>query len=211
MHRLVRRSLRLVSSVLLVWLVVCLGLAGAVMWTGTVDAPGRADVIIVLGAALSRDGTPYKALTRRSEHAAGVWKAGHAAWVICTGGVGPNLTRSEADGCREVLMRAGVPRDAILLEERSRNTAENARYARAIMDARGWRTAIVVSDSYHVFRARRLASREGLDVQLSPVPAAAVGNPAFYVVSVIREVGALHWQLFTQASGDTTGAREPSP
>lgn len=181
---------------MLLWLGACLALAAIVVWTGTVDDAGPADVIIVLGAALSRDGTPYKALTRRSEHAAGVWKAGHAPWVICTGGVGPNLTRSEADGCRELLMRSGVPREAIVLEERSRNTDENARYAKAIMDARGWRTAIVVSDSYHVFRARHIVSSTGIDVRLSPVPTAKVGSPLFYLMSVVREVGALHqWAL----------------
>lgn len=179
---------------LLLWLGACLALAAIVVWTGTRDEAGRADVIIVLGAALSRDGTPYKALTRRSQHAARVWKDGRAPVIVCSGGVGPNQTRSEADGCREVLMRSGVPRDAIVLEERSRTTEENARFSKAIMEGRGWRTAIVVSDSYHVFRAGRLMARAGLDVRLSPVPATQVGSPLFYVLSVVREVGALQWQ-----------------
>ena len=192
MSRVLRVARRVVLWSLGTWLLACTALAALVVWTGTVDAASRSDVIIVLGAALSRDGTPYKALTRRSAHAARAWKAGHADAIICTGGVGPNLTRSEADGCREVLMREGVPRAAILLEEKSRNTDENARYAKAIMDARGWQTAIVVSDSYHVFRAGRIVSSTGVEVRLSPVPTREVGSPLFYVLSVIREVGALH-------------------
>lgn len=196
----VRRALRVLMSVIVSWLVASLALAAAVVWTGTMDDAGPSDVIIVLGAALSRDGTPYKALTRRSAHAADVWKAGHAPVIICTGGVGPHVTRSEADGCREVLMRHGVPRDAIVLEERSRTTDENARFAKAIMDARGWRTAVVVSDSYHVFRARHLMARAGLDVRLSPVPTAQVGSPLFYLMSVIREVGALQVTWLTWPS-----------
>ena len=92
-------------------------------------------------------------------------------------------------------MRAGVPRAAIILEETSRSTEEQALNAHRMMAEHGWRSAILVSDSYHVFRARYLVRRVGIDVVLSPVPAARIESPAFYVHSVLREVMALHWQV----------------
>lgn len=92
-------------------------------------------------------------------------------------------------------MRHGVPRSAIVLEETSRTTAENARQARQLMQRHGWHSAIVVSDSYHVLRARYLFARAGVDAGASPVPAAEVGSPLFYVMSVGREVAALQWQM----------------
>ena len=63
------------------------------------------------------------------------------------------------------------------------------------MAARGWKHATLVSDSYHVFRARYIASGMGIDVVLSPVPAAQVQSPAFYILSLVREVMAMHRQV----------------
>jgi uncharacterized SAM-binding protein YcdF (DUF218 family) len=180
------------------WLVACLALAVLVVVVGLVDRPVASDAIVVLGAALTDAGAPGKALTRRSEHAAALWHQGQAPMVICAGGTGPGawVRRSEADGCREVLMRLGVPRNRILLEERSRNTLENARYVRDIMVPRGWRRALVVSDSYHVCRARYLFWRVGIEASASPVSVQRLGSPLFYVFSVVREVGAFHAQAF---------------
>jgi uncharacterized SAM-binding protein YcdF (DUF218 family) len=188
---------RIVLALCVSWLGACGVLATIIHHTGTVDQPGRTDVILVLGAALSRDGTPYKALTRRSEHAAQLWKQGRAAVIMCTGGIGTHVRvpRSEADGCREILIREGVAPAAIVLEDTSRNTEEQARRIHDIMVRHDWKRATLVSDSYHVFRARHVARRIGIDVVLSPVPAAQVDSPAFYVLSLVREVMAMHRQL----------------
>ena len=187
---------RIALALLATWLCACAVLAAVIHYTGTIDQPGRTDVIIVLGAALSRDGTPYKALIRRSEHAAALWKEGRAGMVMCTGGVGSHVRvpRSEADGCREILMRAGVPPTAVVLEETSRNTEEQTLRIHDIMAVHGWKHATLVSDSYHVFRARYIARGLGIDVLLSPVPAATIQSPAFYVSSLVREVMAMHRQ-----------------
>lgn len=197
MKRPFRRLQRLALVLLVGWLTACIVLAAVIHWTGTIDQPGRTDVILVLGAALSRDGTPYKALIRRSEHAAQLWKQGRAGMVMCTGGIGSHvrIPRSEADGCREILIRAGVPATAIVLEDTSRNTEEQARRIHDIMARHGWHRATLVSDSYHVFRARYIARGVGIDVLLSPVPASQVDSPAFYVMSLVREVAAMHRQV----------------
>jgi uncharacterized SAM-binding protein YcdF (DUF218 family) len=197
MKRPLRLLLRAVLVLLVCWLCVCLLLAAIIVRTGAIDEPARSDVIIVLGAALTRDGKPYKALTRRSEHAADVWKKGRAAMILCMGGIGPHVQvpRSEADACREILMADGVPRSAILLEERSGNTEAQALAARRIMAAHGWKLATLVSDIYHMFRARLLARRAGVEVVLSPVPASRIDGPAPYVFALVREVMALQWQV----------------
>ena len=211
-----RRALRIASRVTVVllgtWLFGCAALAVAIHHAGTKDEAAPADVIIVLGAALTRTGEPYKALTRRSEHAADLWKQRLAGTVICTGGVGEHVVtrRSEADGCREILLRAGVSRDAIVLEETSRNTEGNAVNSRDIMVHRGLARAILVSDRYHMFRAGRLFRRVGIDAVPSPAPGADVG-PAFYVLSVGRELAALHRHAALAARAWLTRARGAPP
>jgi uncharacterized SAM-binding protein YcdF (DUF218 family) len=189
---------RFVLLGLVVWLFACGILAAIIHQTGSMDEASESDVIIVLGAGLTRDGRPNRALNRRSEHAAELWKAGYADTIICTGGVGLNQTRSEADACREVLLREGVQESAIVLEDTSRSTEENALNSQAIMEANGWQTAILVSDSYHVFRARYIFSSVGIAIVLSPVPFEEIPNRGSYVYSMVRELFALHWQIFKE-------------
>lgn len=195
MKRYLPKLRRIFLLLLLIWLLACGILVAIIYYTGTIDEAENADVIIVLGAGLSRDGRPNSALTRRSEHAAELWKNGYAARIICTGGVGLNQTRSEADGCREVLTREGVPQSAIVLEERSRSTEENAMFTLDIMRELGFESAILVSDSYHVFRARYIFAQVGIDVVLSPVATSRI-RLSSYAYSMAREVAALHWQVF---------------
>ena len=188
-----RHLLRALLILIGVWLIVCCALAISVVVYGQTDRAQPADVIIVLGSGLNRDLTPGWALTRRSEHAADLWKAGYAPAIICSGGLTQDFPRSEADGCAEVLRANDVPADAITLEDRSRSTEENAFYSREIMQDHGWTTALIVSDGYHLLRATWIFSLQDYHFSTSP----AVLPPPFDLVkAVVREVVALHWQAF---------------
>ena len=89
--------------------------------------------------------------------------------------------------------KAAFPADAIILEDRSRSTEENALYSHQIMQAHGWESALVVSDGYHLLRATWIFSAEGISGSTSP----AALPPLFdLLVAVVREVVALHWQVF---------------
>lgn len=183
------------------WMLLVLGLIIAIDVTGNVDQAEQADVIVVLGAGLSRDGRPGFALTRRSIHAAELWAQGYADSILCTGGQAPDQSRSEADGCRQVLMWRGVPESAIYLEESSRSTEENALYSRPIIEANGWEDVILVSDGYHLFRAEILFRTRGIPVFLSPVSREAMERHDWYPRAVSREILALHWQFFKDLLG----------
>ncbi|MGJ3237619.1 MAG: YdcF family protein [Anaerolineae bacterium] len=191
---------RVILIAILVWLAVIALLIAVIDRTGRIDQPREADAIVVLGAGLARDGRPGYALVRRSAHASELWHQGYADTIVCTGGIAPTQARSEADGCRDVLLRRGVPDSAILLEERSTSTEENALYARDILQLNALQSVIVVSDSYHVFRASYIFETVGYpDVSLSPVPAERIRGYPTYNASVVREVLALHWQVFKTA------------
>jgi uncharacterized SAM-binding protein YcdF (DUF218 family) len=159
---------------------------------GSLDFARPADVIIVLGAGLNPDNTPSEAMRRRTEHAANLWRQDVAPIIICSGGLPGRATRSEASACQELLEGHGVPGEAVILEERSRSTEENALDSRAIMDANGWQTAVIVSDGYHLLRASWLFERAGIESYASPVSFGAV-NPIQLVVVMGREVVAFHW------------------
>ena len=157
---------------------------------GSAEPGTRADVILVLGGGLQRNGAPGFALTRRSAWAAGLWRDGAAPMVLCSGGVGIDRPRSEAEGCRDVLIANGVPESAIVLEMNSKSTEENAAFSRPILEANGWTRVILVSDGYHLLRARWIFAHEGITIWQSPAP-----PPSFmeHFRAITREVVAFGW------------------
>ena len=62
------------------------------------------------------------------------------------------------------------------------------------MKARNWRTAIVVSDAYHLLRAQWIFSGEGIDSYTSPVDESYL-RPGTYLYTSIREVLAFEWLI----------------
>lgn len=186
------RRIALLAAVL--WLYAVVLLLVVIDAYGRVDRAQAADVIVVLGAGLRRDNTPGPALTRRSARAAELWQAGYAPVIVCSGGKPGNRTRSEADACAELLRGNGVPASAILLEETSRSTEENALETRAIMQTNGWTSAVIVTDGFHLLRATRLFEQAG--IRAFPSPAGVEPPPSEYLTYLFREVAAFHWLAF---------------
>ena len=183
---------RLLIAVVGLWALTVALLMAAIVVYGHMDQARPADVIIVLGAGLEPDNRPGPALYRRTAQGAALWQRGLADKIICSGGFGWQRSRSEADGCAELLIAQGVPAEAILQETQSRSTEENASYTLPIMRAQGWHTAVLVSDAYHLLRSKMIFDQVGIETYPSP----AVDPPFLnHVASLLREVAAFHWLL----------------
>jgi uncharacterized SAM-binding protein YcdF (DUF218 family) len=159
---------------------------------GLVDRAQPADVIVVLGSRVFPSGRPGQSLARRADHAAVLYHQGYAGHVLCSGGFSEGNTRSEAQVACDRVVAAGVPRAAVSLEQRATSTEENAAYSAAIMRRRGWRSAIVVSDGYHLLRATWMFQRAGIEAYPSPAQVTAGPmNPVERIAREAREVGGL--------------------
>lgn len=134
---------------------------------GQVDRAEKADAIVVLGARVLPSGEAEDSLRSRTLRAAELYRAGIAPVVICTGGVGDHPP-AEAQVAAALAEKNGVPAKDLLLEEHSTSTRENAEYAARICRERGWKRVVVVSDPYHLYRARNDFERVGLTVSVSP-------------------------------------------
>ena len=135
----------------------------------------KADAIILLGGMTDppfppRQAPDLSAHADRAMLAADLYKAGKAPVVIASGGNWryPAGTDSEAVDMAAVLERFGVPQSAILLEDKSADTAENARFSAAIMQAHHLARALLVTSGVHMPRAVATFRAAGVDV----VPAA---------------------------------------
>ena len=54
------------------------------------------------------------------------------------------------------------------MDDKSRNTAENAAFSKQICEHQGWTKPILVTSAFHMSRSVRFFAREGLDV--TPYP-----------------------------------------
>ncbi|MDG4650314.1 YdcF family protein [Roseibacterium sp. SDUM158017] len=131
--------------------------------------PDTRRAILVLGAAVLPGGAPSAALSRRTRHAAALWRAGRAEAIVACGGVGRHPP-AEAEVMRRILIAEGVPPGVILCEVASTSTAGNIRLALPILDGLGIASVLIVSDAWHLPRARLLARRSGLEVETGAPP-----------------------------------------
>lgn len=144
-----------------------LGLAFAVDRFGQRDRARRAPAIVVLGARVLEGGVPSGALQARAERAAELYRQGLAPLVIFSGGRG-RYPPAEAEAARDLALSRGVPASACELEMESHSTGENAAFTARLLRARGISEVILVSDPYHLLRARQHFWRQGVRVHTSP-------------------------------------------
>ncbi len=141
------------------------------------------DAIVVLGCRVRPDGSASPSLARRARHAARLYARGLAPRIVVTGGVGTNPP-SEARAARDIIVGEGVPEDAIVLEERSTSTAENAREAAQLIEAE---RVLIVTDAYHALRAERVFRRHFSHV----FAVGSAGSKSVRIRGALREVSAL--------------------
>lgn len=134
-----------------------------------IDEAQKADVIVVLGAA-EYNGRPSPVLAARLDHALYLYKQRMAPLVLTTGGAGGDPQFTEGQVGRDYLVRHGVPSENIVVEAESDSTVHTVLTVSEIMRRMGLETAILVSDGYHIFRAKRILEHEGMVVFGSPRP-----------------------------------------
>ncbi|MGB9661498.1 MAG: YdcF family protein [Moorellaceae bacterium] len=158
-------------------------LYGYIEWFGRRAVPQRADVIIVLGAAVWPDG-PSPALQERLSLAEKLFREGYAPAIITTGGTGKFNPLPEGRAAREALIARGLPADCIYEETASRNTRENLAGAFYLMQKHGWSRAIIVTHDFHLWRAMREAGKLGMEVSAAGVLRTVLVRPPL----ILREV-----------------------
>ena len=140
----------------------------------TASATEKFDAIVVLAGGIRDKGTlrPTIELSDESRHrtlcGADLYRQGRAPTLLVTGGdaslfgAGPR----EATGMRDWAIRLGVPEGALVTEDRSRTTYENAVRSKQILGER--RSILLVTSAYHIPRATALFTKQGFRV--TPYP-----------------------------------------
>ncbi|MEO5590674.1 MAG: YdcF family protein, partial [Gemmatimonadaceae bacterium] len=162
-----RTFVRFVAGSLFAVALVWAASIAVVLLFSSLDQARPAESIVVLGAA-QYDGKPSPVLKARLDHGIELWDRGMARVLIVTGGRGFGDTTSEAAVGRAYALKHGVPDTAILMEKEGRTTRESMLGVAAMLDGRGGKTAILVSDPFHMLRLSIIGRRFGLVPYTSP-------------------------------------------
>ena len=163
---------------------------------GEADERRPADAIVVLGAAHYEE-TPSAVFGARLDHAIELYHAGLAPYLVTTGGRAPGDRLAEADAARSYALDRGVPPEAILSEDEGRDTLASIRAVRGLLEGRGLRSALFVSDRLHMLRVLRIASDDGIEAYGSPTMTSPAATPERWLRSLGHELGGLAAYLFT--------------
>lgn len=121
----------------------------------------KGDVLIVLSGGMLRPGFPDQTTLWRTLYAAEAWKGGFRT-VVVSG-------RDAAPAMKKLLLLAGVPESAIVVENDSLTTRESALRTAALLRGTSGRLVLLTSDS-HMYRAVHSFRKAGLAVEPRPFP-----------------------------------------
>jgi uncharacterized SAM-binding protein YcdF (DUF218 family) len=155
--------------------IVGVGLIGeGVVWSridhaASVSNATKADAVVVLGCAVQKGGTASPALRARIQEGVRVWRATGSRYLFVTGGVGKNPP-AEAVVMRGIAEREGVPPASIINDTTAHTTEGSAFMCARVSERLGWHRVILVSDPWHLLRARHMFTDydAALDVRQSP-------------------------------------------
>ena len=160
----------------------------------SIDEARQADIIVVLGAA-EYNGRPSPVLRARLDHAFDLYRQGLSALILTSGGSGGDPQFTEGEVGRDYLVRRGIPAEAIVVESEGDTTVETILAVSEIMRRMDLHSAILVSDGYHIFRAKRILENEGMRVFGAPRPHVPRGTWRERWLHLRQAFGYLLWRV----------------
>lgn len=121
----------------------------------------NADCIMVLGAGIIDSETPTDMLRDRLDAGILLYKNGVAPKILLTGDNG-TVTHNEIHVMLNYVKRAGVPETDIFCDHAGFSTYDSMYRAKSIFEVE---SLIVVTQTYHEYRALHIADRLGLDAR----------------------------------------------
>jgi uncharacterized SAM-binding protein YcdF (DUF218 family) len=164
-----------------------------------VSIPSRlqGDVIVLLGGGIHQDvadltgtGSPSDEMSGRIITAARAQRKLKVP-IIVSGGAVFTGRQPEAPVIRRILIDLGISENFVIVESKSRDTIENARFCREIINSYGFKKPILVTSAYHMKRSLEAFHFVGL----TPLPLPAqfhVANGKKHIwASYLPDMGAL--------------------
>lgn len=145
---------------------------------------GPIDGIIVLGGAIgtTRGMTSMNEAAARMTDSAALALKHPGARLVFTGGDGSLLentpdgeAKTEAQAARQFYLSLGIPASQIIVEDKSRNTRENAILTKPLLDQKPGQRWLLITSAWHMPRSVGIFRQAGIDIVPYPVDFATRG------------------------------------
>jgi uncharacterized SAM-binding protein YcdF (DUF218 family) len=103
----------------------------------------------------------------RITHALQLYQEGKIKKILITGGQGLNPVnpQSEAEVLQRFLLMTGVPAEDMMIEDQSKNTAQNAEFSKSFLEEKGisiTQEFVLITSAFHMSRAKGCFDKVGL-------------------------------------------------
>jgi len=130
-----------------------------------------ADVIVVFSATLLSDCNAHPHAFMHEGYGAELWREGFSrSGKLVISGMYSQPPFSEAQCHAKLAKLIRVPEQALVMDNTSQTTYDNARHVREIMRAHGWKTAMLVTSDSHMRRALLTLTRQGIKAYPVQIP-----------------------------------------
>ncbi|MFZ1530423.1 MAG: YdcF family protein [Ferruginibacter sp.] len=130
----------------------------------------------------------YGTAADRFIQAVELYKTGHIKKLMISGGSGSLFKQQykEADFVKQEFMKMGVPAEDIITENQSRNTFENARNSKLILDSMQLPGPyLLITSAMHMKRSKAVFKKAGLAIVPYPANFAEIDNPVGFADAII--------------------------
>lgn len=171
----------------------------------------EADAIVVFGGTVLGLEPPRKQIQESDGNrvfaAWRLYREKKAPFVLVTSGVSyqdqNKNWRTEANDMHDLLVELGVPENAVLVENRARNTSENAIFGRVLLEEKRLRRLILVTSAFHMGRSVAMLKKQGFtEIQAWPADTRIV-EKNFSLLDLVPSLGAL--QMTTRSLKEYLG------
>lgn len=140
----------------------------------------NSDVAIVLGAGINKNGKRNPCLLSRVNMGTKLYKSERVKKIIVSGGNDKEDGVNEAEEMKKMLLAQGVSKENILLEPTSASTYENLKNSKVVMKTNKLKSAIIVTEPFHIGRAKLIAKTLNLNTQFAASENSSCWENGFY-------------------------------
>ena len=154
---------------------------------GHIDTKDRADIAIVLGSKVNKDGTLSDRLKARMDRSIELYTTKQVKHLLLSGGTGKEGF-DESIKMMEYAMEKGVKKDHIITDSNGYNTRQTAENSSKILKENRLKNIIIVTQHFHIFRTKLAMEVYGIEI-------IGTAHPNFYemrdIYSLFREILAI--------------------
>ena len=118
----------------------------------------KCDCAIVCGYPACEDGTPSPILKSRIDKAIELYQHRQIQYILVSGGAIHNQ-HNEAHCMAQYALKKGIPQAALIIEDQAKSTYHNMMYAKEKMKEYQLDSCFVVTNSWHMIKARYYAKK----------------------------------------------------